>query len=149
MDDKSTADQLAAVIERFESEEDRRTVRFVVDIAKQFGATGLPRAKDAASPKEYWLEFSSAYSLNIVPSWGGSAGDHLAIYCPRGEKLSELRSRVALHLGVEADQLEAWNTNSERTDSQNIHMSALRSKAALGAIVAVIGWLAQEAERTA
>lgn len=151
MDDKNTAGQLAAVINRLKSSKDQETVSFIADVATKFGATGLPRAQDAASPNEFWLVFSRDsrdYFLNIVPSWGGKVGDHLAVYCPRN-RLEELRNRIARHLGVDSGQLEAWNAKIEHTDSQNIPMSEIQSKAALRGIVAVVGWLAEEAERAA
>ena len=142
-------DQLSAVISNCESNASREAVRIVVAIATAFGATGRPWGKDDPAPKEYRLEFSTSHFVNIVPFQRGRAGaaDHFGIYCPPGEKLVELKQRMMHHFNVSEGDLVNWNAKREHTHSQNIDVRACLSKEALGSLAAVVGWLAQNAER--
>lgn len=147
MNDAFTAGQLATVIGRFQTE-DQQSIRLIVEIAKSFGARERPWAESDPSPKEYWLEFSTTdYRLDLVPKYASNSHEHFAIYCPR-EDLEELRTRLSHHLDVSADRLKSWNANRDHTDSQNVDISVVRSKTSLGALIAVIGWLAEAAGRS-
>lgn len=144
MANASVEDQLNAVIERFQSEADQRALRILVSVAKAFSGTLRPRAMSHPKPHEFRLEFSAEHFVNIVPSWGGRSGDHVALYCPKA-RLSELKASIVRHFDLTAGDLTAWNQNVPHTDSQNIDMTAIHSKKGLGALVAVMGWLAEEA----
>lgn len=147
MNDAFAAGQLATVIGRFQPE-DQQSIRLIVEIAKSFGARERPWAESDPSPKEYWLEFSTTdYRLDLVPKYPSNSHEHFAIYCPR-ENLEELRTRLSHHLEVSADRLKSWNANRDHTDSQNVDISVVRSKTSLGSLIAVIGWLAEAAERS-